>query len=178
MTQIISEALTPVLVLLGWAVVSDLQDFRETRKDRAARLDDLRDHVTKVAERAITFHTTAFDAQEALFLTADMSILAKEIALLHSFSYMLLDGTHQLIDFRRACTGSNSVRSEHKVLTPQHETCVGIMSARAKLDDVLSRNIISTVTANRSVWVSIKHVVLDPIMRQVKRLLTKPKRQS
>ena len=166
MSRLIATLLTSLLVLLGWAVVSDLQDFRETRKDRAARLDKLRDRVTKVAENAISFHTKDFDAQGALFLTADMGILAKEIATLRSCDYMPLDGTHQLIDFRRACTGTNSVQSEHKAVGPQDEVCVGIMTARAKLDDVLSRNIISTVIANRSIIESIKHV-LGPVINRV-----------
>jgi hypothetical protein len=169
--ETISKALTPVLVLLGWAVVSDLQDFRETRKDRAARLDGLRSRVAEVAERAIAFHIKAFDAQEALLLTTDIGILGKEIGTLHRYQYMPLDATHQLIDFRKACTGQNSVESEHKVLAPEDPVCIGIMAARAKLDDVLSQNIIRTVTANRSVWASIKHVLFVPTMDQAKRVL-------
>lgn len=171
MIDTLSKALTPLLVLLGWAVVSDLQDFRETRKDRASRLDALRERVATVAERAITFHIKEFDAQEALLITTDIGILAKEIATLRSHQYLPLDATHQLIDFRRACTGRNSVESDHKALTPADPLCVEIMAARAKLDDVLSRNIIQTVTANRSVWASIKHVLFVPTMNQAKRVL-------
>lgn len=166
MSRLIATFFTSLLVLLGWAVVGDLQDFRETRKDRAARLDKLRDRVTKVAENAISFHTKDFDAQGALFLDSDMGILAREIETLRRCDYMPLDGTHQLIDFRRACTGANSVRSEHKAVGPQDKICVEIMAARAKLDDVLSRNIINTVKANRSIVESVKHV-LGPVIGRV-----------
>lgn len=53
------------LVVLGWAVVSDLTNQRERKKSHEEKISALRQMLSDIEELAIQHHTTEFDDQRA-----------------------------------------------------------------------------------------------------------------
>lgn len=137
MWSIFGQFITWGLVVWGWAIVSELQDFRELRKDRLSRLGNLRDQLTSTEGEALEFHTTEFDGRKALALQSVLGSIGRELAFLEACRYILLDYQDALIDLRQACTEENFDKSTHTARDHADVLCTTIMGARAQLETVL-----------------------------------------
>jgi len=129
--------ITWALVLLGWAVVNELQDFREMRKERLVRVTELRRKLDDFEKTVLAFHTSEFSGNENLIIQATLGSIARELKLLHDCRYIELQYENCLITFRVACTQVNFDKTSHQALSYDNLVCLSIMQAKGELDRTL-----------------------------------------
>lgn len=131
------QFITWLLVVIGWAIVSELQDFRELRKDRVSRLGELRKQLAEIEESVLAFHTAEFDGRAVQQIQTGLSAVGRELSFLDKCRYIEGDYQDQLVDFRQACTEKNFDKSSHSALQHDDPVCLNIMATRAQLDSAL-----------------------------------------
>lgn len=137
MWAIVGQTVTWLLVLLGWVVVNKLQDFRELRKDRIARISDLRNRMEVFEQKALNFHTSEFDGKAVLMIISALRSIARELKLLKDCGYIDSIYEDDLVEFRQACTGINFDKTEHTARASDDDVCLAIVGTRETLDNVL-----------------------------------------
>jgi len=149
--------LTWATVVLGWAIVSDQQNHRELRKDRSARLSELRDEIAEIEVDAIAFHTSAsFDRAKALALIRRLAVLSREFSFLGKCEYLSGDCSQTQIEFKKACTGTNFDLDPLTFQTqlPEAPLLGDIMRSRDALDDFVAESLTQNLTSSKSVLAS------------------------
>ena len=137
MWSILGQLVTWSLVVWGWAIVSELQDFRERRKDRLSRLGDLREQLSDVETAALEFHTGEFDGRKALEVQSRLGSVGRELAFLEACGYLEVEYQDVFIDLRQACTDKNFDKTSHSKRDHEDVICKSIMAARVQLEAVL-----------------------------------------
>jgi hypothetical protein len=124
-------------VILGWVVVSNLQDYRELRKDRVARVSEVRKRLHEFEQEALDFHTSEFQMQKVLSVVGSLSTLGRELHFLQACEYIAFEYQEPFVALRKACTNLNFDKQGHQVLDHADPLCLVIRSARDTLDAAL-----------------------------------------
>jgi hypothetical protein len=157
--QFLWGVVTWLTVIIGWMVVADQQNFRELRKDRASRLNDLRDDLLEIEAQAIAFHTAeSFGGAEALSLRRELGTVSRELSVLKECRFVETACEEAVIALRQACTDSN--QDEKSFVQQEHfSECTGrIMAAREELDDLLVKSLTDALIANKPIGDSLQDV--------------------
>lgn len=157
--RVLGWLLTWLTVIVGWMVVADQQAFRELRKDRSAKLDDLRDALGDVERAAIEFHTApAFSAENAFTLRRAIGSLSREISMLVRCRFMGPDCELAIIELRQACTEANQDEKTFQTCAHASERVGRIMAARDALDDQLSASLVEAILCTKPIIDSIRDI--------------------
>jgi hypothetical protein len=156
------EALKPlvtwVLVVLGWVVLADQQELRESKKDGLARLANLRHELTAAHVRIRQFHASHFSADEQVGIQADVSALGHTCDFLERAGFLSGGWTTGLRQFRQAATTENFDVSTHSPLTLQSDVISGVAIAYLRFDRFLSQAEFQALTRPVTIWGSIARV--------------------
>ena len=167
-------------VIVGWVVVSDLQDYRELRKDRSSRLSDIRVELAAIEKEAVKFHMAAeFDRASAQGLVRRLGSFSRELSMLRLCEYLLSDYAVEFVEFKQACTGTNFDWNP-KTFRCQEPGAVllgEIMVTRDALDDLIVASLTRTLTSSKSVLASIG-TVTGKIRKECNGLWTRIPRES
>lgn len=129
---------TWLTVIVGWMVVADQQNYRELRKDRAARLNDIRAALLKIEEDAVSFHTAPeFSMASAFALRRGIGTLSRELTMLGDCKFIESSWSGLMIALRQSCTQTSQDERSFKQVDHFSARVGDIMVAREDLDDLL-----------------------------------------
>lgn len=155
------SVLTWLTVIVGWIVLADQQTFRELRKDRAARVNDLRASLQQIEKDAIAFHTAAqFSEADAFSLRRSIGLLSREISLLIQCKFISHECGLAVIELRETATDVGMDQKSFQQSAHQSELIGRIMAARQSLDDLLSFALVDTLLRNKSIIQSLTDCTL------------------
>lgn len=155
-TQFLWAFVTWLTVIVGWMVVADQQNYRELRKDRSSRLNDLRSKLLDVEHQAVDFHTAdAFSESGAFILRRELGSLARELTILKDCKFIDMGCLELMVALRQACTEMNDTEVKFQKQVHFSERIGEIMAAREALDDRLSAGLTDALLSNKSIWDSL-----------------------
>jgi hypothetical protein len=159
LSQFLWGLVTWSTVIIGWMVVADQQAFRELRKDRATKLDEVRKFLDCVEHNAITFHTAAqFENECAFRLRRSLGMLSRELNVLAKCQFIPDSSTDAVIALRQACTNDGQDSRTFKQCDYFSEDIGRIMAARDALEDLLSSSLTQTILCNKPIRASLKDI--------------------
>lgn len=114
-----SQWITWILVFFGWLVINYQHNKREDRKELRAIVDDLKNRIYSLEERAVQYHcTNEVKLSESNQIKLDIQRLISDIRLQGLFSSE--QTTKIFKDLRRAITLNNFESATHKALPSDH----------------------------------------------------------
>lgn len=147
---------TWVTVIIGWMVVADQQNYRELRKDRAARLNDIRQILLKIEEDAVSFHTAAeFSGASAFALRRGIGTLSRELTILGNCKFIESSWYDLVIALRQACTETSQDEKSFEHVDHFSDRVGTIMVAREDLDDLLVVALTQALLSNKPIHNSL-----------------------
>jgi len=102
----IGQAVSWILIIVGWVIVDSQNNKRETRKEVRASLLDLYKHLDAIEDAAFLYHSTTGDASEARKITRDIQQIAPRIVMARR-GRMRVNYAQPLAAFRKAVTYEN-----------------------------------------------------------------------
>jgi hypothetical protein len=162
MAQFFWALITWLTVIVGWMVVADQQNYRELRKDRASRLNDIRDDLLAIEQDAVAFHTAdEFSAPTAIALRRALGSLSRELTILGTCNFVEPAWSDSVIALRQACTASNQDANTFKQQDNFSETIGAIMAAKEDLDDLLVASLTEALLSNKPIQQSLRDLWLS-----------------
>lgn len=154
---------TWILVVLGWMVVSDQQEQRETRKDALARISDFREQVRELEKDVRAHHMSDWDGDRVRQLQRRFHTLGQEATLLKKMGCFEPKWIEVVRDFKVQSLLKNCDKSSHKVLPADDLLVVEIGDASALVDSwaisAMSNKIMERRPLVVSVWASLRRIV-------------------
>lgn len=132
--EIVSSFVTWLLVVLGWLVISDQNEYRDAAREAHQRLQVLRSTLIEIEKLAIQHHTNGFCDELVRDLLRKLGDFSYEVSQLRNRKYVGIGVTHSIIDFRTAITGSNMDESSYQRLAVQSSIIDRIEQTRASID--------------------------------------------
>lgn len=160
--KFIGQLVTWLTVIVGWIVVADQQSYRELRKDRAARLNDIRKALTEAEELAISFHTAeAYVRKDALAMRRKLLAIGRELTVLGDCNFVDKQASEAMLDLREACSGFNDSPATF-VQQDHFSDAIGkIMSSRDELDDILVASLTQAILSNKTIVHSLRDLIVN-----------------
>jgi len=118
---------TWLIVIIGWLVVNNQNNNRESRKELRTRIDCLRNQIEGVEAQAIKYHTSVHDENLGLKIKLSIERIANDVNILgislsNNFSFLVFQ-------FRKSITLNNFDSHEHTILNADNELIQNIASA-------------------------------------------------
>lgn len=152
-----------ILVILGWLVVADQQDFREQAKNCTARFLQLREQLIKIEDLAIKHHTTIFEQTLVNEIIRSVGDLSYEISYLHTCGLVGAGVSNNMMEFRQSITSRNMDFSTYATKELNSELVLNIRNKRSSLDRDLMSSAHLSLSTPRRFRDSIKNVLLRRI---------------
>lgn len=141
----ISQAITWLLVIIGWYIVDGRQNARETRKELKAELDSLITAIECIVDSATTFHTASQqDKSASSNIKYRLRVVSNGISLLKARGVNIK--SEFLVKFRQACTLNNFDTNRFRQQPPNSMLIHNIQSTGQDLIFSLQRTFISKYT--------------------------------
>lgn len=127
--------ITWLIVIVGWMVINDQNNKRETRKEIRARIDIVRKWIESAEIKAIEYHTSENNPPLARSIKSDIARISSTV---NSIENILENDLPFLIfRFRSAVTLENFDATEHRVIEIDDDLIDGIAADTFALIDAL-----------------------------------------
>lgn len=150
--DLLPEAVTWLLVVLGWLVVSDRQAQTEIAKNSYARMHRLREDMRQIEAEAVEHHTAGYDEKRVRTIMRAISLLGVEIT--HLTKRRLLGGGAPAFvsDLRKAVSAKNFDLGSYSKQLSTSPIIQNIEAAKDALDRVLLEAADSVTSQPRTFW--------------------------
>lgn len=139
--QTLSKGMTTLgtwlLVVLGWIVVSDQTNNRESNKNAYVKLDQIRLKLAEIEKSAVAHHTEGYDQKTVREIVRAIKSVGIEASSLVKGEYLESSVKYSVADFRRAITAKNFDFSKYAKVEVTDSLITRLEHAKDALDKTL-----------------------------------------
>lgn len=156
--KVLAQLVTWVLVVVGWLVVFDQNNYREVTKSVVKRIGELRVLLREIEAKAFQFHTENYDQRAAEELLRLLKRFSDELADLRAHEQVAGSVSNRSSELRRAITLKNFDQSSFAPVASDDELIGTIRGVTDATDRDLCRTASVKQMKPRPLFESIRDV--------------------
>lgn len=144
--RIVAQVITWVLIIGGWWVINRQNNWRESRKETRAALNQLLDELNQIELQAYQYHQAS---PPSLVMGRDLKLALSRVSNFIDRQNLLPRGKRQpLAKLRRAITLNNFDTEHFMTQEDDSELLAGVSAAKDQLVDALERQFLREYRAS------------------------------